>query len=146
MLRQRKSRWRTVGAVDRQVPGNAIVPTPGTQQCQASKVAIRSDFRGESLPRTGLIVGESNPTLEPLWKNSMRAFPNWPGFSPERCAPAEALARYVTKARQELENFLEEDANSTTCVSVPKGRHVVAMGASPWLANDPRITSRNGAT
>lgn len=61
--------------------------------------------------RTGLIMGESNPSLEPLWNNSMRAFPNWPGFAPERCTPAKALARYVSNARLKLESFLEEDAN-----------------------------------
>ena len=61
--------------------------------------------------RTGLIMGESNPTLEPLWNNSMRAFPNWPGFAPERCTQSEELSRFVTHARQKLEAFLEEDSD-----------------------------------
>jgi len=61
--------------------------------------------------RTGLILGDSNPSLEALWDQSMRAFPNWPGFKLERRAPSEELARYVINARLKLEKFLEEDAN-----------------------------------
>ena len=62
------------------------------------------------LYRTGLIMGETNPSLEPLRNSSIHAFPNWPGFAPERCSPNEELVRHVTDARQSLVSFLEEDA------------------------------------
>jgi hypothetical protein len=53
--------------------------------------------------RTGLIVGEPQPSFELFWRESIRRFPNWIGFSVERTARNEVLADYYCQERKRME-------------------------------------------
>lgn len=60
--------------------------------------------------RTGLIIEEPIPALTSLWEQARCAFPNWAGFTDDRCKPSIKLSEYVRMARTNLEQFLEEDS------------------------------------
>jgi len=59
--------------------------------------------------RTSVIAGEPIEQIAPYWEMAKEAFPNWPGFSAERCQPSESLASRVREMRAELETFLDEE-------------------------------------
>lgn len=50
--------------------------------------------------RTGLLVGEPQPSLELFWQEASRRFPNWIGFSSERTKYSEELVRYYVQERR----------------------------------------------
>jgi hypothetical protein len=53
--------------------------------------------------RTSMIVQESDPRFETLWKCLKQACPKWIGFSPDRCCPNEKLAeKYRADKRKSL--------------------------------------------
>jgi hypothetical protein len=52
--------------------------------------------------RTGLIVGEPQPSFELFWQESIRRFPNWIGFSVDRTTQNEALTAYYLQERKRV--------------------------------------------
>jgi hypothetical protein len=50
--------------------------------------------------RTGLLIGEPQPSCEDFWEEARRRFPNWIGFSPERTTYNASLARFYAEERE----------------------------------------------
>ncbi len=48
--------------------------------------------------RTTLIEGNPDPNFRVYWDAAQELFPNWPGFSPERCRENEQLAEFGRKS------------------------------------------------
>lgn len=50
--------------------------------------------------RTSLIIGEPEDRYLTFWSAAKQAFPNWPGFDPERCGADEGLATIYHKSKK----------------------------------------------
>jgi len=59
--------------------------------------------------RTSVILGEPIESIEPYWIIARSSFPNWPGFSTERCQKSESLSAHIQDARAKLEKFFDEE-------------------------------------
>lgn len=62
--------------------------------------------------RTKLILGSENDEPWPVWEAAKRAFPDWPGFSHERCRyDSELCSRYEQLSRAAWADLDGEDGN-----------------------------------
>jgi hypothetical protein len=52
--------------------------------------------------RTGLLVGEPEPSFQLFWQEAQLRFPNWIGFSLERTSYDDELKKYYTKERKRV--------------------------------------------
>jgi hypothetical protein len=59
--------------------------------------------------RTALITGEQELRNDDFWREALRQFPKWIGFSPERTAPNEALVQFYTQQKKLMLDNLERD-------------------------------------
>ena len=59
--------------------------------------------------RTGLIVGDPEPSFELFWREATELFPNWIGFSSERCTSNEELAGFYRRERLRVRTQFRAD-------------------------------------
>jgi hypothetical protein len=57
--------------------------------------------------RTGLIIGDPDPTLAVVWREAVGYFPNWIGFLPERTSYDSKLTEFYHKERSRLFNSIK---------------------------------------
>jgi hypothetical protein len=50
--------------------------------------------------RTGLLVGEPEPSFEPFWQEAHRRFPHWIGFSPDRTTYDQKFSIYYNREKR----------------------------------------------
>lgn len=58
--------------------------------------------------RTGLLIGETDPSCVSYWQEALRLFPDWIGFLPERRTFDQKLADFYHNERQRVFKALGE--------------------------------------
>ena len=82
--------------------------------------------------RTSIIVGVSVEAIKPYWDAAKQAFPEWPGFSMERCQYSSSLKSWYEKMKRTCEDSLDQIFNDTNpaCFETWPCRHVTVGHSS----------------